>query len=107
MAINVSRGKSDDVLDAIIAALQPYQTDHPQARIDLYRQNAVSVRLRIIDPEFAGQGRPQRSQSVWQHLGQLPDEVQSDISTVLLLTPDEAGRSFANMEFEDPVPSKL
>ena len=35
----------------------------------------------------------------------LPDEVQSDLSTVILLTPEETGMSFANFEFEDPVPS--
>jgi hypothetical protein len=107
MAINIPRGKSDTIIEKIIAALQPYEQDHPRAQIDLYRQNSVSVRVRIIDPDFAGLGKPQRSQLAWKYLGALPDDVQSDISTVLLLTPNETKMSFANFEFEDPIPSKL
>ena len=37
----------------------------------------------------------------------LQNVLQSDISTLLLLTPDETNASFANFEFDDPVPSKL
>ena len=107
MAINVPRGKSDEVMEKIAAVLSAYEADHPHAKIDFYRQNSVSVRVRIIDPDFVGYGRPQRSQQAWRYLEKLPDDVQSDISTVLLLTPDEAKSSFANLEFDDPVPSKL
>ena len=107
MPITVPRGQSDPVIEEIIAALQPYAADHSRARIDLYRQNSVSVRVRIIDPDFAGQGRPERSQQAWRYLDKLPEEPLSDISTVLLLTPDETAQSFANLEFDDPVPSKL
>lgn len=107
MTIHISRGKSDETLDAIMAALGEYEADHPAAQIDLYRQNSVSVRVRIIDPDLAGQGKPQRSQLAWRYLSQLPEDVQSDISTLLLLTPGETQKSFANFEFEDPIPSKL
>jgi hypothetical protein len=107
MAITIPRGKSDEVIDAIIAALRAYEADHQQAQIDLYRQNSVSVRVRIIDPDFASQGKSQRSQHVWRYFEQLPEEVHSDISTVLLLTPDETKKSFANLEFDEPIPSKL
>jgi hypothetical protein len=107
MAINIPRGNSDEVIDKIIDALRGYEADHKRAQIDLYRQNSVSVRVRIIDPDFARLGKPQRSQQVWRYLEHLPEEIQSDISTVLLLTPDETKKSFANFEFDDPVPSKL
>jgi hypothetical protein len=107
MAIHIPRGNSDKVIDRIIEVLHAYETDHPRAQIDLYRQNSVSVRIRIIDPDFAGQGKPQRSKQAWRYLGNLPDEVQSDISTVLLLSPNETTMSFANFEFDDPIPSKL
>lgn len=107
MAINIPRGNSDTVIDKIVEVLRKYETDRPRASIDLYRQNPVSVRLRIVDPDFAGQGKPQRSQAAWRYLAELPDDVQSDISTVLLLTPDETTMSFANFEFNDPVASKL
>ncbi len=107
MPITIPRGQSDQVIDQIIDVLREYETDHRRAQIDLYRQNPVSVRVRVIDPDFAGQGKPQRNQQAWHYLGKLPEEVQSDISTILLLTPDELKMSFANFEFEDPTPSKL
>ena len=107
MAIQIPRGNSDGIIDRIIAALDGYEADHARAQINLYRQNSVSVRVRIVDPDFAGQGKPQRSQQVWRYLDRLPEDVQSDISTVLLLTPDETKASFANLEFDEPIPSKL
>jgi hypothetical protein len=51
--------------------------------------------------------KPQRSQRAWQYLDTLTEDVQSDISTVLLLTPDETALSFANLEFDEPIPSRL
>ena len=107
MSVEVIRGKSDKAIDAIRAALQKYQKDHSNARISLYRQNSVSVRVRIIDPSFEGKGKPERNELVWHYFRGLSEEVQSDISMLLLLTPNEVKSSFANMEFDDPVPSKL
>lgn len=107
MPVTIARGTTDGVIDAIRDALAGYEKDHPQARIDLYRQNSVSVRVRIIDPEFQGRSRSERSIDVWRYFGGLVDDVQSDISTVLLLTPDETKLSFANLEYEQPIPSKL
>lgn len=107
MAIRIPRGSSDMILACLIDVLRTYEADHPQAQIDLYRQNAVSVRVRIIDPAFAGLSRVERSRKVWRYLDALPDETQADLSTLLLLTPDETKGSFANFEFEDPVPSGL
>lgn len=95
------------ILEKIIEALELYESEHPHANIDLYRQNSVSVRIRIIDPDFSGLGKSQRSQIAWRYLGTLAEDVQSDISTVLLLTPDETTKSFANLEFNDPIPSRL
>ena len=107
MAISIPRGTTDPVIDKIVEVLRTYETDHPRSQIDLYRQNSVSVRVRIVDPDFAGLGKPQRSQRIWKYLAELSDDVQSDISTLLLLTPDETTLSFSNFEFNDPVPSKL
>jgi hypothetical protein len=107
MSISIPRGKSDEVIDRIVEALRAYEADHPSARIDLYRQNPVSVRVRIIDPAFAVQNKIERNKEAWKYLNSLPDEVQSDLSTLILLTPEETKMSFANFEFEDPVPSSL
>jgi stress-induced morphogen len=107
MAIRVPRGNSDAVIEQIKSVLHSYQEDHPAARIDLYRQNPASVRIRIIDPNFAGMSRVDRHARVWKYLDQLPEEDEGDISMLVLLTPDETSRSTANLEFEDPVPSLL
>ncbi len=107
MSINVPRGKSDEVIEKMIAVLRNFEADHPRAQIDLYRQNPVSVRIRIVDPDFVGLLRHQRHELVWKYLDPLSEEEQSDISTLVLITPEEIKKSFANMEFEDPVPSEL
>ncbi|MCZ2340325.1 MAG: hypothetical protein LC104_00850 [Bacteroidales bacterium] len=107
MAINIPRGHSDQTIDAIISCLERYQVDHPRAQMDVYRQDPVSVRIRIVDPDFVGTGKPERSQRIWNYLDDLTADAQSDISTVLLLTPEETRNSFANFEFDDPVSSKL
>ena len=107
MSVKILRGGSDKTLDRVKKALQSYASDHPRAQIDLYRQNAVSVRIRIIDPEFGDATRVERHETVWSYLDSLPDEVQSDISMLVLITPDETKKSAANLEFEDPVTSTV
>jgi len=105
MSIRVVRGKSDKTIKKIIDALRSYERDHPQAQIELYRQNPVSVRVRILDEDFARIGKAERHQAVWGYFDCLSEEEQSDISMLVLLTPKETARSMANLEFEDPVPS--
>lgn len=107
MAITVTRGKSDAIIDRLVDTLRTYQADHPDARIDLYRLNSVSVRIRIIDEGFAGQTRAERSRAVWRYLDALDDDVQGDISALILLAPDETQNSMMNLEFEDPSPLLL
>jgi hypothetical protein len=106
MAI-VIRGRSDKKLLSINAALQLYEQGHPAATIELYRQNSISVRIRIIDPSFQGLEKSDRHLRVWKYLETLPEDLQSDISMVVLLTPAETPRSLANLEFEDPSPSLI
>ena len=100
-------GKSDAVLKDIVKELQRYEREHPQAEIEVYRRNSVSVRIRIIDPSFAGLSRVERSRRVWEYLHNLPERAQSDITVLLLLTPDETDASLANLDFEQPLPSTL
>ena len=107
MAIGIPRGERDSALDQIVDALAAYERDHPAAQIDVYRQNAVSIRIRIIDASFQRLEKSARHDAVWQYLDSLPEETQSDISMLVLVSPDEKRGSFSNLEFEDPVPSKL
>lgn len=107
MPVRILRGSSDDILEQVIAVLRKYQSEHPNAVIDLYRRNSVSIRVRIVDPAFREMSMKERNDLVWDYLDALSDDVQGDISMLVLLAPSEVQRSMGNMEYEDPVPSVL
>lgn len=106
MAITI-KGPSDSVIDSIKDALEMYQAEHAQAEIDIYRQNAVSVRIRVVDPDFSGMDKADRKDKLWHYLEGLSEETQGDVSMLLALTPEEKQMSFANFEFDDPMVSRL
>lgn len=99
------RGKKDEGLAAIASVLEDYGRDHAEAKATLYRHSPLSVRVRIIDPDLAEMNRAERNHLVWNYLGRLSEDDQSDVNMLLLLAPDEVEKSFGNMEFEDPIPS--
>lgn len=105
MAVMVRTKKIDPVLKQIIKALEQYAEGHLNAKIDVYRHNNVSVRIRVLDSGFKGISRGQRDDDLWAILRELPDETVQDISLLILLTPAEAKKSFASMEFDDPIPT--
>ena len=107
MAIGVPRGSREDIPEPILNVLEKYQADHPNSEIAIYAQNELSFRIRIVNPAFAGKDRVERSRPVWRYLDSLPEETQSDITMLVLVTADEMPRSTANLEFEDPVHSIL
>lgn len=97
----------DKVATKVEEVLSEYTNAHSKAKLDVQRQNSVSIRIRIIDPDFSDMNRVERDDLIWEYLKKLPEEVQSEITMVLLLTPKETRNSFANMDFEDPIPSRL
>jgi stress-induced morphogen len=107
MSIKYRTKKPDAALKRIGEAFRPYIEAHAEAAIELYRQNNVSVRVRIVDPDFAGKGRAERAQQVWPLLDKLPDDVVADVSMLVLLTPEETKESLANFEFDHPTPSRI
>ena len=54
-----------------------------------------------------GKSKPERERIVSALLQQLPEEIEGDITLLLLLTPVEAIDSMMNVEFEHPSPSIL
>jgi stress-induced morphogen len=107
MSIKLRVKRPDPILRKIVSALREYEKAHPHAEIEVYRQNSVSVRIRVLNPKFAGKSRAQREEEVWAVLNTLPEDAVAEISLLLLLTPDEVKNSFASVEFDDPIPSKL
>ena len=101
------RGQGDGAVEQVVDALRVYENQHPGARIEVYRQNSVSIRVRIVDPDFSAVSRADRHEIIWRFLETLPESVQSQVSLLLALTPDETTMSFANFEFDHPIPSNL
>lgn len=105
MAVKILHGSTDDAIAAIASALETYAADHPDAAIDLYRHDSVSVWVRVIDPAFASWHRSGRHSHVWRYLEQLPDEVLAEIGLLALVAPGE--NSLANLVYQEPLPSAL
>lgn len=106
----MSRNKVLDPASRKILALlrEFYLPDHTDAEIEVYRYNSASIRVRIVAPHFADISRSQRDKEVWPLLRKhLPDDILSQISLLLLLTPKEQNGSLMNREFEVPSPSRL
>src|SRR5574341_34396 len=97
----------DPQVQQILDVLAEYERAHPRAQIEGRRHSPVSIRLRIIDPDFHGKDRVEREPELWTLLQRLPEEVFVNITMLLLLTPEEAERSFASQEFEHPIPARL
>lgn len=107
MTIKLRVQRPDPVLRQIVNALSEYEKAHPRAEIEAYRQNSVSVRVRILNPEFKGKSRAEREEEVWALLSKLPEETAAEVSLLLLLTAEEAKKSLASVEFDDPIPSRI
>ncbi len=101
------RGESDEVIDRMTYAFTKYTHQHPEAQIEIRRQNSVTIYIRVIDPDFTAINRGERHEILWQFLEPLSDDDQSQVSLLLALTPAETKNSFANLEFDHPVPSGL
>lgn len=83
-------------------------------KVDAYRYNSASLRVRVIDNRFEGISRDERDKIVEPYIEKLPPSTQSDIVTLVLLAPtdlDQPNDTFReymlNTEFENPSPSML
>jgi stress-induced morphogen len=80
------------------------------AKVDAYRFNSVSLRIRIIDEKFRGLSKVDRAEMVEPILDQLPESIQQDIVFLLLMAPGEESEfsySLMNHEFDNPRRSQL
>ena len=83
-------------------------------RVDAYRYNSASLRVRVIDRRFESIPREERDSIVEAFIDDLPSATQADIVTLVLLAPAEwkqPSETFRecmlNAEFENPSPSML
>ncbi len=101
------RGATDTSLASVKKALREYERRRPEAQIQIYRYNSISIRIRVIDPGFAGMRKSDRHALVWEHLETLPERAREDISMIVLLAPGEESTSLSNLEFDNPSRSML
>lgn len=83
-------------------------------RVDAYRYNSASIRVRVVDPRFEGLSRDERISLVEKQLEQLPDRTQGDILNLLTFAPSELPippdsllQFWLNAEFDEPSPSLI
>ena len=107
MARRDSRATPDRQVRHVLDSLAEYERAHPHAQIEGRRHSPVSIRLRIIDPDFQGLDRLEREPEIWKLLHRLPEEVLVNITMLLQLTPEEAEHSLASQEFDHPIPSRV
>src|SRR5438045_2706506 len=95
-----TQNKVDKSAQAVIDLLRAeYGSKHPRAKIEAYRYNPASVRVRIIDPDFKGIDPIDREELVWPIIDRLPDGIISDITALVLITPTERMRTPMSLEF--------
>src|SRR4051812_37939693 len=102
MSVNIF-GVTDHVLDEVINVLRAYETQHPHAEIEGYREDSASIRIRIVDPDFKGISRIDRHNKIWDILDHLSEETLNHLSILVLVTPEEKPKSIASLDFDDPV----
>lgn len=79
------------------AALRPHFSE-----VHVWRFNAASIRVSIMDAKFQGLKRSQRVDQVEPHLAKLPEATQRDIVVLFVLSPDELTRAHATLyEFDE------
>ena len=83
-------------------------------KVDAYRYNSASIRVRVIDQRFEGMPTEKRDAMVEPYLERLPDARQADIMNLFtsLRRSSSSRRSqcrefLKETEFEDPSPSML
>ncbi|MGE0607364.1 MAG: hypothetical protein AB7O62_09745 [Pirellulales bacterium] len=97
--------KETKVIERLLAERFPgYPEEWPPRA---YRYNSASIRIRIVHAMFEDKTKSDRDRLVRAVIRTLPEETQSDITVLLLLTPEELDASMMNREFEHPSPSAL
>jgi hypothetical protein len=83
-------------------------------KVDAYRYNSASIRVRVIDTRFEGLPTEKRDAMVEPYLEQLPERTQADIMNLFTFAPSELQQSprtirsyLMNAEFDIPSPSML
>jgi stress-induced morphogen len=79
-----------------------------RAKVEVYRRMpGRSIRVRIVDSKFSGKLMADRVRMTEGLLDDVPEEIDREITLVLLLGPNELKTHLMNAEFENPTPVRL
>src|SRR5436309_3479803 len=99
----IKRGRGDPYVNAVKAALKEYVAEHPGAVAEVYRYNSASIRVRVTDERFAGTRFARRHDDLWDYISdRVPEDVMSEISFLIPVTPAEKDRDMSSFEFDHP-----
>lgn len=94
--------KTDVAANAIRRVLEEaYVPLHHRAQITVYRHDPISVRVRVLDPDFKDKSLPEREEMVWPAFESLSEKIFDDIGILLLLTPEERSSTPISMDFDN------
>jgi len=112
MTVSTAKWESKRTKESRMVEVELLNADYQ--RVDAYRYNSASLRVRIVDDRFDGVDREERDSIIECHIAKLPTDTQSDIVNLVLITPSELNapsdtfREFMlNAEFDNPSPSLL
>lgn len=81
--------QADPYVQVISEALERYEQENAGSSCAVYRYNPGCIRVRIIDPGFAGKSRGERHDYALSYLKQVPDDVFAEITVLACLEPGE------------------
>src|ERR1700685_2064316 len=96
--------KLDDGTERVQAVAEGWLQAHgfDQARVEVSRRMpGRSIRVRVIDKRFSGQLIEDRDRMTQGLLDGLPEEIDQEITLVLLLGPDEMKKNLMSAEFDN------
>jgi ribosome maturation factor RimP len=102
--------KKDQATKRVQALAEGWLKNHgfERARVEVYRRMpGRSIRVRVVDRQFSGKLLEDRARMTEGFLVGLPEEIDQEITLVLLLSPDELKKNLMNVEFDHPSPVVL
>jgi hypothetical protein len=101
---------TDDATEEVRALARRWLKSHGfgRAKVDVYRRMpGRSIRVRVVDPQFSGKLLEDRDRMTQGLLDDVPEEIDREITLVMVLGPDELKENLMNAEFENPTPIRL
>src|SRR5258708_2410452 len=76
-------------------------------KVEVRRYDRYSIRVRITDASFAGKPWDERERAVHAVIEKMPEDVQVDITMLILNAPGEVQNPLLSYEFENPSKDRL